>query len=245
MSKTPLALQLYSVRDDTKQDFARTVAEVAKIGYAGVELAGYGNLDARQAQSALRSAGLAVAGMHVLREALRDNLEQIADEALMLGTTHVICPWWTPDAFTSVASVEEVGRELGTYGERLRERGLLLSFHNHKSEFRLLEGRPVMSWLLGSAAPRSLGAELDVYWAHVADYPPERFLYEQGQRVRLLHLKDEKVIGDGPVNFPPIFKAAETIRGIDWYVVEQENYDDTPLNSVRQCFERAKSWGLV
>ena len=63
--KTPVALQLWSVRDDVKRDFAATVAAVAKIGYAGVELAGYGNLDAKGAKAALDAAGLKVAGMHV------------------------------------------------------------------------------------------------------------------------------------------------------------------------------------
>lgn len=245
MTKTPVALQLYSLRDDTKNDFASTVAEVAKIGYAGVELAGYGDLDAQGAHRALREAGLAVAGTHVSRDSLREDLGRVADEALLLGTTHVVCPWWNPDEFVSVEAAEAIGRELAGYGDNLRKRGLLFSFHNHKSEFRLIDGRPVMSWILGAAAPQALGAELDVYWAQVADYPPERFLYEQGQRVRLLHLKDDKVLGDGPVNFPPILKAAETIRCLDWYIVEQENYDDTPMNSVRQSFERIKAWGLV
>ncbi len=51
MKKTPVALQLWSVREDAKRDFAATVAEVARIGYAGVELAGYGNLDAQGAKA--------------------------------------------------------------------------------------------------------------------------------------------------------------------------------------------------
>ncbi len=243
MKKIPIALQLYSLRDDTKQDFAATVAEVAKIGYVGVELAGYGNLDLNGAHQALRNAGLVVSGMHVAREALRAEINRVADEALLLGTSHVICPWWPAEEFTNAEAVSKIGEELDDYGAQLRERGLLLSFHNHRSEFRLIDGQPVISWMLGAAQPRNLGIELDVYWAQVADYSPSRFIYEQGQRVRLLHLKDEKIIGDGPVDFTPVFEAAEKIAGVDWYVVEQENYDDTPLASVRQCYERMKAWG--
>ena len=54
--KTPVALQLWSVREDAKRDFAATAAAVAGIGYAGVELAGYGNLDAKGAKAALDAA---------------------------------------------------------------------------------------------------------------------------------------------------------------------------------------------
>jgi len=239
----PVALQLYSVREETKRDFAGTVSAVAQMGYTGVELAGYGNLDAQRAHEALKQAGVIVAAMHVSREALRNRFQTVVDEALLLGTPHVVCSFWPSEEFVSVDAVEEIGRELGRFGEQLRERGLFLSFHNHASEFRLLEGRPVLSWMLGAAPPRTLGAELDVYWAHVAHYAPERFLYEQGQRVRLLHLKDEKVLGRGPVNFDPIFTAVEKIGAVEWYILEQENYDSPPLVSVRQGLEQLERWG--
>lgn len=242
---TPVALQLYSVRDDIKQNFARTVAEVAQIGYRGVELAGYGSLDAAAANRALNDAGLIAAAMHVSRERLQDDFERVVDEALLFGTSHMVCPWWKPEEFVAVDAVEAIGMELDSIGSRLRERGLLLSFHNHASEFRILEGRPILSWIAGAAAPRNLGIELDVFWAHAAGYPPARFLMEQGQRVRLLHLKDEKVLGTGPVDFAPIFSTAEAIGAVEWYIVEQEVYDDTPLASVRRGYEQMRRWGKV
>ena len=34
-------VQLYSVRDDIKADYAATIAQVAEMGYTGVEAAGY------------------------------------------------------------------------------------------------------------------------------------------------------------------------------------------------------------
>jgi sugar phosphate isomerase/epimerase len=243
MIKPQIALQLYSLRDETKVDFAGTAEEVARIGYTGVELAGYGNLDVHAANRVLREVGLAVAGTHILREALRENFEKVVEEALILGTSEVICPWWPAEEFVSVNAAEKIGQELESYGARLRERGLLFSFHHHKAEFRLLEGRPILSWMLGAAAPRFLGVEVDVYWAHLAGYAPPRFLYEQGERVRLLHLKDEKILGDGPVDFPAIFSAVETIGSVEWYIVEQENFDDAPLASVRQCLDRLRVWG--
>lgn len=241
---TPVALQLYSVRDDTKTDFSRTVAAVAEMGYRGVELAGYGSLDAAGANRALRSAGLIVAAMHVSRERLRDDLERVVDEALLFGTSHVVCPWWPPEEFVSVEAAESIGRELDRLGSHLRERGLLLSFHNHASEFRILEGKPILSWIANAAAARNLSIELDVFWAHAAGYPPAGFMAEQGERVRLLHLKDAKVLGTGPVDFRPIFSAAESIGSVEWYIVEQEVYDDTPLASVKRGYEQMRAWGL-
>jgi len=243
MSMTPplIALQLYSLRDEIKNDFSRTVEEVAQIGFAGVEITGYGNLNAAGANRALRDAGLAVAGLHILRERLRQEFHQVVDEALLLGATEIVCPWWPPEEMSTVGAVEQIGRELGEIGARLHEHGLLLSFHNHRAECRRLEGRPILSWLLGAAAPRNLGVELDVYWAHVGEYPPEKFLYELGDRVRLIHMKDEKIIGDGPVNFAPIIEAVRKIDSVEWYIIEQETFDDAPLASLKTSLERLQT----
>ncbi len=243
MKNVPVALQLYSVRQDTGVDFARTVAEVAKIGYRGVELAGTGNLDAPKAKAALDSVGLEVAGMHAGIETLRQNFNQVVGDALLFGTRHVICPWWPPEHYLSPAAAQRIGEELNGIGAALRAFGLRLSFHNHAGEFKLLEGRPAFSWMLSAAEPRNLSAELDVYWAHVGGYSPARFLRDQGERVRLVHLKDEKELGLGPVNFAEVFTALELIRSVEWYVVEQEQYNHAPLESVRRCFDQLRGWG--
>ena len=245
MTNLPVALQLWSVREDMKIDFAATVAEVGRIGYAGVELAGYGNLDAKGAKTALDAAGLKVSGMHVGIAALRSDPEKVIGEALLFGTRHVIVPFWPPEQFVTVAAVEKIGEELNHIGAKLRASGLQLSYHNHAGEFKLLEGRPVFDWLLGASEPRNLTAEVDVYWVNHAGHSPERFLRDQGSRVKLVHLKDEKELGAGPVNFAPIFAMVESLAAAEWYVVEQEQYNHAPLASVRLCFEQLQRWGKV
>ena len=39
--KKDIYLQLYSLRDDIKADYAGTIAKAAEMGYTGVEAAGY------------------------------------------------------------------------------------------------------------------------------------------------------------------------------------------------------------
>jgi sugar phosphate isomerase/epimerase len=90
MKTPPIALQLWSVRHDIQRDFAATVREVASLGYDGVELAGYGNLDAAGAKAALASAGLRVAGLHVGAPRLRGDMDAVIGEALLLGARHII-----------------------------------------------------------------------------------------------------------------------------------------------------------
>jgi sugar phosphate isomerase/epimerase len=238
-----VALQLYSVRDDTKRDFAATAAAVADIGFAGVELAGYGNLDAKGAKAALDSAGLKVAGMHVNYPAVCADPTPIISDALLLGTKHVACAWWPPEHFVSASACERIGEQLGEVGRTFRSLGIRFGFHNHDHEFKNVDGRTGFEWILGAAEPRDLFAELDVYWAHFAGYSPAKFIRDHGSRIPLIHLKDAMELGGGPVDFDEVFAAADSVGAVEWYVVEQDKWSHAPIKSVRLSFEQMKAWG--
>lgn len=243
MSYPPTSLQLWSVRDLTKTDFAATVAQVAAIGYAGVETAGFGNLTAIEGAAAIKAAGLHVSGMHVGIGALRHEFDRVVAEAQACATRHIICPSWPKNQFATAASCTAVGQELGAIGARLRAFGLEFHFHNHAAELAVVEGRRVFDWLLDAAAPRDLGCQADVYWVHQGDKDPAEFIREQGRRIRLIHLKDEKELGLGPVDFPAVFTAMDSIGSVEWQVVEVEQYNHAPLDSVRLSFAQLKTWG--
>jgi sugar phosphate isomerase/epimerase len=243
MKKIPVSLQLYSLRDLTKTDFAGTVAEVAKIGYSGVETAGYGNLDVVAAAKALADVGLKVSGQHVGIGALRADLSKVAYEAHLLGTKNVICPYYQRELFSTGASCAQIGEELDAIGAKLRGFGLQFHYHNHAFELAEVDGRRAFDWLLDAAAPRNLLCQADVYWVHTGGKNPGEFIREQGRRIKLLHLKDEKEIGGGPVNFSEVFSAVESVGALEWYVVEVEKYNFPPMESVRRSFEQLKTWG--
>lgn len=243
MNKPRVSLQMWSLRDLTKVDFSGTIREVAKLGFAGVETAGFGSLEAPAAAQVIRDAGLTVSGMHVGIQLLRTDFNRVIEEALLCGTQHVIVPWWSPRQFATGAACTEVGQELDALGARLRAFGLQLHYHNHAAELAVVEGRRVFDWLLDAAQPRNLGCEADVYWVKVGGHDPAAFLREQGRRIRLLHLKDETELGSGPVDFGPVFATAEAIGAVEWYVVEVEKYNYAPLESVRRSLEQLRAWG--
>ena len=241
--KIPVALQLWSVREDTARDFAATVGAVARMGYAGVELAGFGNLDAKGAKAALDASGLKVAGIHAGIGPLRADLNRCVDEALLLGARHVICPYWPHEHYHSGSACARIGEELGAIGATFRAHGMQFAFHNHAFEMATVDGRRVFDWMLDAAAPRDLGCEADVYWVKVGGKDPAEFIREQGRRIRTIHLKDEKEIGTGPVNFPEVFAALDAIAAVEWYVVEVEQYNHVPMESVRLSLEQLRKWG--
>jgi len=243
MHQPPISLQLWSVRDDQKLDFARTVAAVAEIGFAGVELAGYGNLDAKGAKAALDAAGLKVSGMHVGIAALRTDLNGVINDALLFGTHHVTCPFWPATQYTTAEACQQIGEQLSRIGATLRAFGLQFSFHNHAAELKVIGGRTVFDWMLAAAAPRDLAAEVDVYWVERGGQSPAKVLRDYGARCPLVHLKDETELGLGPVDFAAVFAAIDEIGAAEWLVVEQERYNHAPLDAVRSCHEQLRRWG--
>lgn len=245
MKKIPISLQTYSVRDDMKADFARTLSEIGKIGFAGVELAAHRDFDQNALKAAIESAGLKVSGMHMRYAQLDADLNAAISDALFFGTKHIVCSWWPYTQFVSGAACQKIGEKLAAIGAGMRDFGIRFSFHNHAREFQVVDGRTVFDWILSAAAPRDLAAQPDVYWVQKGGYSPAKFLREKGDRCPLIHLKDEKEIGGGPVDFADVFSVAEAIGAVEWYVVEQEWYSHSPLESVRQSFEQLKRWGKV
>lgn len=243
MTSIPVALQLWSIRDHTKTDFAAAVAEVAKIGYAGVETAGFGNLDAKGCTAALKAAGLKCAGMHADSEALLSNLNKCISDAHTLGAKHVTCSGWPHDHFRSAATCSGIGRELGRIGAAFRTHGIQFAYHNHASELAFVDGRRVLDWVLDAAAPRDLGCQADVYWVQVGNKDPAQFIREQGRRIRTVHLKDQAEIGGGPVDFKSVFAAIDSIGVVEWNIVEVEEYNFEPMESVRRSFDQLSAWG--
>jgi len=221
------------------------MAKVAKAGYDGVETAGYGNVDAVTAAKAIADNGLKVSGMHVGINRLRTELTTVAVEAHALGSKHIICPFLAPALFTSASACQALGDELNGIGAQLRGLGFSFHYHNHAHELAIIDGRPGFDWLLDAAEPRNLGCQLDVYWSHIGGKPPADYIREQGRRIKLLHVKDEAELGSGPVDFPPIFEAANSIGAVEWHIVEVEKYNHDPIESVRISLESLKKWTRV
>ena len=62
MANIPIALELYSVRQDLAGDTAGTLKAVAEMGYAGVEFAGHPNNEAPELRAMLDDLGLVCCG---------------------------------------------------------------------------------------------------------------------------------------------------------------------------------------
>ncbi len=247
MAMIPVALQLYTVRDQTERDFSGTVRRVAEIGYPAVEFAGYGGLDAAAMKSLLAETGLQAASTHVALDRLEADLDGEIAYCLAIGCEYMVLPWLAPD-WRSPDKLREIGPRLNEFGRRCRERGITFAYHNHDFEFAQSDNGYLLDMLLDATDPSLVALELDVYWAAYAGVDPAAYLRKRGGRVPLVHLKDMAAdrsfteVGDGTLDLQSVFTAAEE-GGARWYVVENDRPAIPSLDSARRSLENLRQMG--
>ena len=93
-------------------------------------------------------------------------------------------------------------------GKLAKEYGLTLGYHNHSHEFQKLKDSDRLMWeyFVENTDPRYVCFELDVYWCTKGGQDPVAYLRKYPKRIKLLHIKDDFVIGkSGTINFEGIF----------------------------------------
>jgi sugar phosphate isomerase/epimerase len=254
MPPLEIACQLYTLRDLTQTDFAGTIAEVARMGYGAVELAGYGNLrTAEEVHKVLQDHGMRVAASHTNIDALERQLNQVLDDNQALGSRTVVLSFLPEGHRKDAAGWRASADVLNRIGEECLRRGIELAYHHHHFEFQKFDGQYALDLLWQNTDPRFLKAELDTFWLRYGGVDPARYISKLGARATHLHLKDLLPgppvrfgeIGTGVLDFPGILNAANE-AGVRWGIVEQDStYKRPPLEAVRMSLEKLKALGAV
>lgn len=232
-----IGLQLYTLRDETSQDFVGTLRKVAELGYEGVEFAGYGGLEASELKALLDELNLQAIGSHVGVDRLRDHLEEEAEFNKAIGSKYIICPYM-PEELRGDAWAEQF-KLFAEVAEKLKAYDLEFAYHNHDFEItEHINGERVFDALFIQAP--GVKAEMDVCWVQVAGLNPLEYIKQYSGRLPLIHLKDMRltengvqtvVLGEGEVDLPNVIKTAGE-AGVQWLVVEQDTCQLPPLTSV-------------
>src|ERR1044071_6274193 len=95
-AKIPIGLELYSLREQCKTDLPGMLAAVAKIGYKGVEFAGYHGRTAKELRKLLDDNGIVACGTHTPYESvLGDKLKETVEFNHVIGNKFLIVPSMT------------------------------------------------------------------------------------------------------------------------------------------------------
>ncbi|MCS7208788.1 MAG: sugar phosphate isomerase/epimerase [Fimbriimonadales bacterium] len=247
-----VGVQLYSVRDECKRDLARTLSEIAQIGYAGVEFAGYYDYDAATLRRMLDENGLECCGTHIGLDALLDdNLPRTLEFHTTLRCPYLIVPGLPAERTASRTAWLETARLFNEIAERVQPHGFRIGYHNHWMEFQPL-GDGELPWdLFFSHTRPEVIMQIDTGNALHGGAHAAPFVRKYAGRAITVHCKEfsqanpSAVIGEGEVRWADFFDACETVGGTQWYIVEQETYAHSPLETIRLCFEAMRRLGKV
>lgn len=253
MSTRPLiGLQLYTVRDAVKESMADTLRAVAAAGYEGVETGGsFGELDAGSMKVLCDELHLKVIAMHASIAELQNSFEQVAENALLLDTKYVVIAW-SGEEYRSREGALTLAKILNETGARLNSSTLQLCYHNHDFEFAQFDGETMFDILLSNTDATLVKAEVDSFWVQKGGGNAADFIRQHKGRVPLVHIKDMTnderetfaEIGNGKMNWPEVFAAAEE-GDVVAYVVEQDQCDGDPLDSIKISLNNLKQMGKL
>lgn len=242
-----IGLQLFSIRDLTEVDFFGTLEMVGKIGYDGVEFAGYFGTSARDLKNALNNFGLKPAGSHIGIEGLISNPDEIIEYSLELGDPYIIVPALPENMRDCEDSWKKIAENFNKIGEKCRKNGIALGYHNHNFEFEKFNGEYGLDILVANTQPENCFIELDTFWVEYSGLRSVDFIEKYKERCVLLHIKEMKslddrvstVIGRGIMDFKSIITIGKKY-GVQWYTVEQEEFQDPELQSIEEDLKYLK-----
>src|SRR5207248_11279465 len=132
--KIPIGLELYSVRNELPKDFVGVIEAIGKMGYEGVEFAGYHGWDKKpnDLRKLLDDNGLKCCGTHTALPTLEgDKLKKTIDLHKTLGNKFLICPSLHA---TSAQEWEELAKKFNEISDRAGEQGMLVGYHSHAGD---------------------------------------------------------------------------------------------------------------
>ena len=244
-----IALQLYSVREDCAKDFPEVLKSVAKMGYEGVEFAGYYNTSATELKKMLDDLGLKVAGTHIkLETLLGDELKKTVEFNRIIGNKYLIVPSLPEERRNSKSAWSETAKLFSEIANNLKPEKMLVGYHNHSVEFKPMDGEMPWDIFYGNASP-DVVMQFDTGNSMHGGVSAEGvvdFLKRYPGRAKTVHLKEysstnkKAIIGEGEMKWKEVLSVCQTIGGTEWYIIEQESYAYPPMECVKLCLDNLK-----
>jgi sugar phosphate isomerase/epimerase len=247
-----IGLELYTVRDALAKDFEGTLAQVAKIGYQEVELAGYFahipefTPAPKRTREILDGDGLSAPASHVPYSALApENWSKVLEASKILGHDYIVNPSIDREVLKQPDGWKRAAETFNRAGEESQKVGVQFAYHNHVEEFKPLpDGKLPYDILLSESNPKFVKMEMDLGWAHEAKVDPLKYFAQYPGRFPLVHVKDfdkndmMTEVGSGVIDWKSIFAKAE-LAGIKHYFVEHDN-PMLPFVSVEKSYQYLK-----
>jgi sugar phosphate isomerase/epimerase len=244
----PVGLELYSVRDSLKQDPDGTLRAVAKMGYQAVEFYApyfeWTETEAKQTRKLLDDLGMRCYSTHNDADYFNaKNIDRAREYNVILGSKYVVLAWSDPK--TGVEGWKAIADTLNSAADTLAPSGLKTGYHNHQAEFTGAPGTRPIEIIAKNTKP-SVMLQLDVGTCLEAGADPVAWIRANPGRIRSIHCKEwsrdpgkgyKVLFGEGVADWKGIFQAAESVGGVEYYLIEQEGSRLPELETAQKCLQ--------
>jgi len=246
-----IALQLYSVRGECAKDRGRNLPkvleELKKMGYEGVEFAGYYGWSAKDLRKLLDDAGLKAEGTHTgLNALLGDALKATIELHQTLGAKFIIVPGMGGKYVGSADNWKATAKLFTDIAAKLKPQGLYTGYHCHGGDMKKIGDTTGWEIFFDNSGP-DVVHQLDTGNCLSGGGGPVAMLRRYPGRTKSIHMKEhgakpgtKGMIGEGDIKWNEVIALCRTSAGTEWYVIEHERYPVPPLECARLCLEGLK-----
>ncbi|MDR2514545.1 MAG: sugar phosphate isomerase/epimerase [Christensenellaceae bacterium] len=233
-------LQMYSVRDITKEDLPGALEKVAKLGYTLIEFAGFFGHSAQDVVTMLGKNNVKLSGTHTMITELLNDYEGTLAFHKAIGNKNYIIP--SHDLSTK-EKLDQFIVDVNRIQPKLAAEGIRLAYHNHAQEFRPNQDGIIVYPELISRS--KIHFEIDTFWAFVGEQDPVALMEQLKDRLVFIHIKDGSKegkgtplgLGEAPVT--AVYAKAKAL-GVPM-VVESETLTPDGLTEAKICIEFLKA----
>lgn len=266
----PVAVQVYSVRNDAQKDFAGTLAEIKKMGYDGVEFAGMYGHAPEEIRDLCKNIGLVPISAHVSFADMIKDPVGLLSQYKEIGCEYVAIPALSKEYRPDNPNFPYVLEFIKTVAKVSNSLGIRFLYHNHDFEFMKLNGKYALDILYETVPAELIATQLDTCWVNVGGEDPAAYIRKYSGRAPLVHLKDfwgdrssaayeiiggeegkspvrpegfeYRPLGKGLQDIPAILQASKD-AGASWVIVEQDqpSMGLTPMECIKASIDYLKT----
>ena len=191
----PIAVQVYSVRNEAAADLYDTLKKIKEMGYDGVEFAGLTGLlekhSAKEIAEMCKELGLVPISAHIAYPDLLADPEGVLSIGKEIGFKYVAFPWLAKEDRPESGNFDKTIAGIGKITAVAKKMGIMMLYHNHDFEFvKMDDGRYALDTLYDTIPADQLATELDTCWVNVGGEDPAAYVRKYTGRAPLVHLKD-------------------------------------------------------
>ncbi|MBV9962516.1 MAG: sugar phosphate isomerase/epimerase [Parafilimonas sp.] len=229
-------IQLWSVKTALGKDPKGVLKQLAEDGYTQIESfegnqGMFWGMSAADFKKYMDELGMKIISSHC---DIEKDFEKKAADAASIGMKYLICPYKGPQK--TADDFKKIADEFNEKGEICKKNGIRFAYHNHDYSFVAVDGKVPEDIMMTNTNTELVDFEMDIYWVVTAGADPVAYAKKYKNRFRLGHVKDrmknttEKdascTLGEGSINYPTILKDLKE-NGMEYFIVEQERYDNT------------------